>query len=117
MRSIPAPTCSPVLREIALQAKEVKEKAQKPTVQDILGEWEWGGERELAERSNGLAEGVAEGRREGVFQGDNVAERRRWFQLQDNRQACVLSPEKVYNIEVGWGLGEASWFWGRFLLR
>ncbi|KXS17095.1 hypothetical protein M427DRAFT_122185 [Gonapodya prolifera JEL478] len=102
VRSVAPPTSNPGLREVALQAADVAKKAGRPSVKEILGEWECGGEKELQENNKGLVGDIKEGAQTvgPIFGESNVTERRRWFQTASNRESMILSPDKVYNLEI-----------------
>ncbi len=66
-----------------------------PSADEILGKWRWGGETELQEDNRLLFEST-----EVPFDSSNIAERRKYFQKQKNRQAESFKPDRVYHLEV-----------------
>ncbi|KAJ3078640.1 hypothetical protein HDU99_000460, partial [Rhizoclosmatium hyalinum] len=63
---------------------------------DVVGEWTWGGEKELVEDNELLLpEYVDEPR----FPCNGVAERRRYFGNKTHREEASFSPDYVYNLE------------------
>ncbi|KAJ3231700.1 hypothetical protein HDU78_005217 [Chytriomyces hyalinus] len=66
-------------------------------VKEVLGEWVWGGEKDLQE-SNALL--LPEYLDEPKFPEDGVNERRRYYGHKQNREDATFSPDYVYNLEI-----------------
>ncbi|KAJ3129292.1 hypothetical protein HK100_008715 [Physocladia obscura] len=74
----------------------------------VLGDWVWGGEKELHEHNNLL---LPEYLDEPKFPNAAVAERRRFFGSKSHREDAKFLPEYVYNLEVKQTSNERSKEW------
>ncbi|KAJ3266425.1 hypothetical protein HDU77_001036 [Chytriomyces hyalinus] len=66
-------------------------------VKEVLGDWVWGGEKELHE-NNALL--LPEYLDEPKFPADGVHERRKYYGHKRNREQSIFSPDYVYNMEI-----------------
>ncbi|KAJ3232200.1 hypothetical protein HDU81_003248 [Chytriomyces hyalinus] len=66
-------------------------------VKEVLGDWDWGGEKDLQE-NNALL--MPEYLDEPKFPAEGVNERRKYFGHRRNREETIFSPDYVYNMEI-----------------
>jgi hypothetical protein len=76
-------------KETSLHASQAGPVANK----EAVGSWSWGGAKELVE-SNALLVS------DPPFEETDIAERRKYFNVKDHREAMKFSPENVYNLEI-----------------
>jgi hypothetical protein len=76
-------------KETSLHASQAGPVANK----EAVGSWSWGGAKELVE-SNALLVS------DPPFEETDIAERRKYFNVKDHREAMKFSPDNVYNLEV-----------------
>ncbi|KAJ3065955.1 hypothetical protein HDU98_010697 [Podochytrium sp. JEL0797] len=65
--------------------------------EEVLGEWKWGGEKELVEENELLLPEYVD---EPKFPKSGVAERRKYFGKKEHREDSTFSPDYVYNLEI-----------------
>lgn len=75
---------------------EVDKSKYKPD--QVVGKWEWKGEKNL-EEDNTLLVQQEDGSNPG-FESDAIAERRKYFQKQKVRKVTLFKPDHIYNFEV-----------------
>jgi hypothetical protein len=63
----------------------------------VVGQWVWGGEKELMENNELLLPDQTDHL---PFPNDGIAERRRHFNHKNNREGMIFKPDYVYNLEV-----------------
>ncbi|KAI9033301.1 hypothetical protein DFJ74DRAFT_601346 [Hyaloraphidium curvatum] len=73
-----------------------RSRGEKLTADDLLGKWEWGGEKELTEDSSRLfPESIPV-----PFDTTSVAERRDFLGDEETRQAITLQPDLIYSFDI-----------------
>ncbi|KAI9339682.1 hypothetical protein BDR26DRAFT_820846 [Obelidium mucronatum] len=85
--------------EWSLSLKKAKAAGSgvKNVPSDVIGEWKWGGEKELEEKNELL---IPEFLDEPKFPSGGVAERRKYFGVKSHREDATFSPDYVYNLEI-----------------
>jgi len=92
---LPAPKPISEIQLDATESMPLSEAQAKYAVNDILGEWTWGGEAELKEDVTQMFKSDVL-----PFPAESYTDRRKWFGESENRRSTKISPDKVYNLDI-----------------
>ncbi|KAI8611100.1 hypothetical protein BC830DRAFT_1069133 [Chytriomyces sp. MP71] len=82
---------------IVLSKALAKGSGVKMDVKEVLGEWTWGGEKDLPEENELLLPEYID---EPKFPKDGVNERRKYYGHKHHREEAKFSPNYIYNLEI-----------------